>query len=473
MPPEGYGVLGGGGVTHMHPAVACALALVAILLFSVPRRHLILVLFAAFFLTPTDQVVVLGPLHFPSMRVVILLGWVRLLSMKVSSQYKFLGEGMNGIDKAILFMGLTGAVNFVLLFREWGAIINQLGELYTTLGGYFLLRLLIRDEKDVRQAIRTLAYIAAVIAAIMIVERVTRHNPYALLGGGRLAILVATLEYGNRFRCWGPFGHAILAGVFGATLLPIWLGYGWKSGRNRKIAFMGVIAATAMVLCSNSSTPVMAYVAGVGVLCLWPIRAHMRAVRWGMVLSLIPLQLSMSNPVWHIIGRLDFLGGDAWGRELLVDDFFRHFGDWWLLGIKSTAEWGESMWDLSNQFVEVGENHGLLPFICFLAILVYAFRYLGIARKASKGTKNQEWFFWALGAGLVSNIAGFLGTAYFDQTKLAWYFLLVAISVVTAPFLKKPTRRRESGELGLSGAEPVVDRSETTVPSYSRPGLAQ
>jgi hypothetical protein len=473
MPPEGFGVFGGGGSSHMHSAVACALAFVAILVFSVPRRYLILTLFAAFFLIPTDQVLTLGPLHFPTMRVVILLGWVRLVCMKASSQYKFLSGRMNGIDKALLLMGLTGAVNFVLLWREWGGIINQLGELYTTLGGYFLLRFLIRDEKDVRQAIRALAYITAVIAAVMVVERVTRENPYAFLGGHRLAVLMATLTNNDRFRCWGPFGHAILAGVFGATLLPILLWYGWRSGRDRMFAFMGVIAATVMVVTSNSSTPVMAYLASVGALCLWPIRKHMRAVRWGLVLSLIPLQLVMNNPVWHTIGRLDFLGGNAWDREQLVDNFFRHIGDWWLLGTKSTADWGWSMWDLSNQFVAVGASHGLLPFIFFLATLAYAFRYIGIARKASEGDRNREWFFWALGAALFSHINAFFGTAYFDQTILAWYFLLVAISVVTAPMQKTAARRNEPAELSLPGAEWVVDSSETTVTSHSRPGPAR
>jgi hypothetical protein len=380
---------------------------------------------------------------------------------------------MNGIDKAVLFMGLTGAVNFVLLWREWAGIINQLGELYTTLGGYFLLRFLIRDQKDVRQAIRALAVIAAVIAAIMVMERVTRENPYAFLGGGRLAMLVVTLEHGDRFRCWGPFGHAILAGVFGATLLPILLGYLWRSGKDRMFGFVGVVAVTVVVLTSNSSTPVMAYMASVGALCLWPIRKHMRAVRWGIVLSLIPIQLSMHNPVWHIIGRLDFLGGDAWGREQLVDNFFRHFGEWWLFGTKSTADWGFSMWDLSNQFVAVGEDHGLLPFIFFIATLVYAFRYVGSARKASEGSKKQGWFFWALGAGLVSHIAGFFGVSYFDQTKLAWYFLLVAISVVTAPFLKKPARPNRQDELCPRDAQRVVAGSATMAASCSGPGLAQ
>jgi hypothetical protein len=437
----------------MHAAVASALVVVAILIFLLPRQHLTLILFAAFFLIPTDQVVVLDPFHFPTSRVLILFGWVRLLWMRVSSQYRFLNYGLNGIDKAILLMALTGAVNFIFLWSDWGALVNQLGALYTTLGGYFLLRFLIRDENDVLQAIRALTYIAVVIAGLMLVEQLTHENPYAFLNGHRLAVQRATLTNGGRFRCWGPFGHAILAGVFGATLVPIFLAFGWKSEKRRRLVLIGVIAATVIVITSNSSTPAMAYLAGVGALCLWPIRKHMRSVRWGLLFALIPLQLSMNNPVWHIIGRLDFLGGDAWGRQMLVDNFFRRFGDWCLFGVKSTEDWGESMWDLANQFVLIGETYGLIPLICFFAILVFAFKYVGAARQASAGSKNQEWLFWALGAGLFSHLNAFFGVSYFDQTVLAWYFLLVVISVVTAPFQKKAAGRNKVAGVALSEAQ--------------------
>jgi hypothetical protein len=468
MVPEGFGAFGGGGGTNMHPAVAFALVLVAVLVFSLSRRHLMPTLLAAFLLIPSDQVIALGPFHFNTLRVIILLGWIRVLCMNVSARNEFLSGGANGIDKSTIFMGLFGAVNFVLLWREWGAVINQLGELYTIFGAYFLVRFLIRDEEDVRRTVRALAYLAALIAVIMVIEEATRRNPYAFLGGGALAIRQATLQEGDRFRAYGPFGHAILAGVFGATLLPILVGHWWRSRENRVFAFVGVIAATVIVITSNSSTPLMAYGASVGALCLWPLRKHMRTVRWGIVVVLTSLHLVMKAPVWALIGRLDFLAGNAWHREMLVDNFFRHFGDWWLLGTKSTADWGWDTWDLSNQFVEVGELHGLLPFIFFLAILVYGFKYIGVARKASEGDKNQELFFWALGAALFSHLVAFFGASYFDQTMVVWYAILAMISAVAAPMRQAAALRNKPDELWLADAEWQVDSRETTATSNSR-----
>lgn len=468
MTPEAFGAIGGAGWSYMHPAVACALALLAILVFLLPRQHLIPTLLASFFLLPSDQVLVLGPFHFQTMRVVILFGWLRLLGIKTSSHDKFFRHGMNGIDKALLLMSLIGAINYVLLWRDWAAVVNQLGQLYTNLGGYFLLRFLIRDEEDVWKGIRALAYVASAIGALMVVERVTHENPYAFLGGGGLALKVATLQNGNRFRCWGPFGHAILAGVFGATLVPLFLGYGW-GGRSRKLAVIGVIAATAIVVTANSSTPVLAYIGGVGALCLWPMRKHMRAVRWGIVLSLLCLQLSMHNPIWHAIGRLDFLGGDAWGRQALVDNFFRRFGEWWLVGVRSTADWGESMWDLCNQYVAVGESRGLLPLLFFLAILVCSYRYVGIAVKASEGDRNRTWFLWSLGAALFSHTYAFFGVSYFDQTIFAWHFLLVAVSVMTAPFLRSTARWNKPADLGLRDRDWAAGSSESAVTIWFQP----
>lgn len=465
MIPEGFSAFGGGGATNIHPAVVCALILVAILLLCLPRRDVIIALLGAFFLIPTDHVVLLGPLHFSTLRIVILLGWLRVFAMNDCSEHKLLAGGVNGIDKSMAFMWLLSAINFVLLWREFGAVINQFGELYTALGCYFLLRHLIRNGEDVDRVFRTLAYITIVIATIMVIERVTHVNPYAFLGGDNLALLVTTLQRGDRFRCWGPFGHAILAGVFGSTMLPILFAFFRRTTHHRRLAVFGLIAATVIVLTSNSSTPLLAYMAAVGALFLWPLRRHMRIIRWGMVLSLIPLQLMMNNPVWHVIGRLDFLGGNAWDRERLVDNFLRHFGDWWLLGVKSTEDWGWSMWDLSNQFVSVGAEHGLFPLICFLFILVYAFRYVGVSRRASEGKSSEEFFFWALGAALFSHIAAFFGVAYFDQTRVAWYALLAVIPVVTAPMRRTviPTSDSLCPDWRMHCGQSMAPEEQTTV----------
>ena len=424
---------GGGGETYVHPAVAVAMLLVATLIFFVPLRYVIVPFLAAVFLIPMDQIVVVGPFHFQMMRIVILLGWIRLLATKASSGLELLSGGMNAMDKALILWVLCGAMNFVLLWQEWGAVVNQLGNIYTILGSFFLLRFLIRDEEDMERTIRTFVYIAVPIAIVMMIEQATGQNPYVFVGGARSAMREMLMARENGFRAMACFQHPILAGMFGAIVFPLCLGLWWQHKNNRLSAVAGMIAATVIVMASLSSTPLLAYMAAIGALCLWPLRKQMRLIRWGIVLCLVSLHMVMNAPVWALIARMGVIGGsDSWHRYYVSDQFIRRFGEWYLLGTRNYESWGFEMWDITNQYVGVGLSTGLLPFIFFIAIIVYGFKYLGRGRRSFEGNKNKELWFWALGAALFSNVVAFFGVSYFDQTQVAWYALLAMISAVAA-----------------------------------------
>ena len=128
-----------------------------------------------------------------------------------------------------------------------------------------------------------------------------------------------------------------------------------------------MVAATVMTMASNSSTPLLAYLSGVFGLCMWPLRDAMRLIRWGIVLSLVFLHMIMKAPVWHLISRIDIAGGSSsYHRYALVDNCIRHFGDWWLLGVKYNGQWGWDMWDTANQYVALAQSSGLFPFVLFI-----------------------------------------------------------------------------------------------------------
>ncbi len=99
----------------------------------------------------------------------------------------------------------------------------------------------------------------------------------------------------------------------------------------------------------------------------------------------------------------------------LVDQCIRHFWDWALIGTKNFGSWGWDMWDLSNQYVGTADTVGLIPFIAFLAILVYGFKYVGTARKTCESDRKQELFVWAIGASLFANVVAYMGIGYLDQ----------------------------------------------------------
>jgi hypothetical protein len=156
----------------------------------------------------------------------------------------------------------------------------------------------------------------------------------------------------------------------------------------------------------------------------------MRAVRWGVVTFLLVAQLSMSSPVWFILNRTSgVLGGSGWHRAMLVDNFVRHFSEWCLVGTRANPDWGWSMWDVDNAYVGAGLSGGLLSFILFIAVLVYAFKGIGRARKRAEKYPDELRLVWVLGAALFANTVAFFGIVYFDQAVVAWYTLLAMIAV--------------------------------------------
>jgi hypothetical protein len=455
----------GGGVaqTVLNPLVLLVVIIAGVLIVLSPRKRSLAVFVAASILIPIDQVLVIAGMHFPMLRVLIFFGIVRLLREKMFLRHQIFSGGINKIDFTLVLFTIFTGIAGVLLFRESGALVFQLGTIYTVFGVYFLLRFLLRSREDVVAMVRTLAYIAVVIAVVMTWEIVTGHNPYAMLGGARSSFYAQLMERDDRFRALGCFGHPILAGTFGATMVPLFVLL-WREGRkHRTLAIAGIVAATVITLTSNSSTPVMAYAAGIIALLMWPMRNSMRMIRWGVLITIVGLHIVMKAPVWHLISRIDISGGSSsYHRYMLIDQCIRHFSDWWLIGVKSTSDWGWDMWDTANQYVSVCDSSGLLPFLLFLAIIVYGFKYLGKARRIASDRKTKL-FMWALGSALFAHVVAFIGISYWDQTQVLWYGLLAAISaaVVMRPESRVGNKVRSKT---LSWADPA---SELAVGSES------
>jgi len=429
MIPENLRFGGGPSMTFLHPAVALALLICGTLMFVLPRTRAVVPFLVAAILIPPDQVLLIGGMHFPTIRVLTLFALARILKSRFSERTPLFSGGLNRLDLVVILLSLFSAINALLLWQELQALVAQVGELYSVFGVYFFLRFVTRDQEDMLFTIRTFAYIVAIVGVLMIYEQANSWNPYAFLGGSRSTVYATGIERDGHFRAMGSFAHPILAGTFGAVLVPLFVGLWLKDPRHRASALIGIAGATAMTVACDSSTPLIAYIAGVFALCLWPARQYMRVIRWSIVITLICLHLVMKAPVWHLISRIDLTGGSSsYHRFMLVDGFIRHFGDWWLLGTKSNADWGWCMWDQANQYVAVGQTSGLLPFLCFLTIITYGFGYVGRARRAPGIDKRTRLFLWAVGAALFANVVAFFGISYFDQTIVAWYALLGMIA---------------------------------------------
>jgi hypothetical protein len=413
---------GGGGETLLTPMGLCFLVLASLLIFAVRRKYLIAPLLLGCILIPLSERVVLFGLHFTCVRILIACAWVRVLRSSVNKRLT-----LSKVDKATILWASSAALTFILLWASMDALRNRLGLLYDCFGIYFLLRILLNNESSVYRAFRIMALVSFTIGICMTIEHFRDLNLFSVFGG---VARFSDIREGH-IRAQGPFGHAILAGCFGATLMPLFAGMWWQKKSHWSSA-MGMLGASAMTFSSFSSTAILAWTAGLAALLLWPIRGSMQVLRRSIVFALLALHLVMKAPVWSLIGRIDLAGGSSgYHRFELVNQTILHFSDWWLLGEKTTYQWGYNLWDTANTYVETAITGGLSTLLLLVAIIVFCFKALGEARKRL-GDRGAAKLPWILGAALFAHLTAFVGITYYDQTVISWYLILAMICAITS-----------------------------------------
>jgi hypothetical protein len=429
----------GGGTldTSLSPLIAVLMVVFIILILRLPRKYAAASLLVGIFAIPIGQVLVLAGAHFMVMRILIVAGLARWIVTGRKEPGGIFAGGVNEIDRAFVFFALAGLVTFSLEWLTLPALVKSSGTLLDTLGGYCVLRSLIRDKEDVKSTIKVLAILSFVLGICMVAEQIFHSNIFASLGGGGGHLA----QRAGKIRSQATFETYLTAGAFGATLIPL-LAWLWTDKKSRKIAYVGFAGATLMTVTTNSSTPVLAYLAGVMALSFWRFRNRMYMFRWILFLGLIGMQVVMKAPVWALIARVDLTGSSSgYHRFMLVDNFLRHFLDWWLVGYKDYNTWGWDMWDLSNQFVAYGLTGGLVTLVLFIACISLSFSNLGRARKVAEQRGDDAWLFWCLGSCLFAHLANFFGVSYFDQVQFVWFTLLAIISISIDVTIRQPVSK--------------------------------
>ncbi|HEX3660844.1 MAG TPA: hypothetical protein VHU89_05405 [Acidobacteriaceae bacterium] len=413
----GHGASG----TVLHPLVALGMLITMVLMLRGGRKYAVGPLLICTFLVPRGQEVMLGGAHLYVRLILVLVGF----TLVIKGKFRIAG-GLNSLDKVFIVWACYRVL--AISVTNWPDGLGEQGAfLLQALCGYFLLRYLIQDEEDIARAAKALAIAAFILGICMVWERHTLINPFGTYLGGQ--VTAPEVRDGSA-RAQATFGHSILAGCFGGTLIPlfVWL---WMK-KIRVPAVVGLVGATLMVLTANSSTPLLAYVAGILGLLLWPVRRKMKVIRWAIVATLAGLAVVMDAPVWFVIAHINVVGGSGgYDRAILIDTCIRHFKDWWLFGTNQNGNWGYDMWDLSDQFVAEAEMGGLVSVVCFIVIIVKSFSRLGTMRKRVR--PKQQWLFWCLGSIMLSNIFAYFGVAYWDQTQIWWFTFLAMIVAATVP----------------------------------------
>ncbi len=417
------------GTTIIHPLSLTLILLMGILILFLekPRSIVIPVLIGSFFITEMQRIVI-ASLDFNMMRILLIFGWIRIILRGETRGFR-----VNRIDSLIILYAVSKVLFYSLQWRTSAAFINGLGGMYTLLGFFFLFRAVVRGLEDIIWVFKVLAVICVPIALAMFLEYLTHQNIFAVFGG----VPSITIVREGRLRGQAAFSHPILAGTFGATLLPLFTVLWLREAGKKSLFIIGTAAAFAITFFSSSSGPVISLAAGILGVALWPLRRSMGAVKWGVVAMLVLLQIVMKAPVWALIARVGVVGGSTgYHRFALLDNFIRRFGEWFLLGTRSTAHWGWGLQDVTNQYVRIGVNGGIVTLLLFLSIIYFC--YKAIHKSLLSFTERwQKYTAWALGSALFAHLVSFIGVSYFDQIIVSWYLLLAMISTVESVLLRR------------------------------------
>lgn len=445
--------------TTLHPLGLAAVLILGMSMLLAPRSYVVVpMIVMACFVAPAQRVVVFT-LDFNLLRILVLFGWVRVLL-----QHEFRGLRWKSIDIVIILWGISGLVIQVLQHGSIDVFIYRLGVMFDAVGMYFLFRCLIRNPEDVARIITWICVISVPVAAAFLIEHATARNMFSIFGG---VPEITTLREG-RLRCQGAFAHPILAGCFWASFMPLMASGWWGSTRRRVLAAVGLGSSLVIIYACASSTPVAAVILALGAACLFPLRRWMSWIRWGGLGLLVVLHLVMKAPVWHLISRIDLVGGSTgWHRYIIIDQTIEHFDEWWLLGTTSTAQWGWRLFSLTNEFTIEAVGGGLLTLLLFVGIFALGFSAVGRLWRTYSPDRWRVALAWGLGAALFVHVASCMGAAYVGQIFLAWYLLLAMIASLDSgrlmqgtsqAFLAKvpPTPYRDKVALERSGSLPAI-----------------
>lgn len=435
-------------------------------LLVVPRRWAPLPLLVGTLYVPFYLGLQFGPFHFTAIRMLVVVGAIRVLTRK-----EWPAGRLSPLDYAVIIWGVWLVITAPFHEARTSPFVFRLGLLYDAFGLYFLLRAFCHSQQDALRIAQQASFLLAPIALEMLYESFTAHNLFSVMGGVDDNSMIRE----GRVRANGSFGHPILAGTVGAIFLPLIAGL-WRTDRTK--ALLGLVSCITIVITSASSGPVLSAAAGLFGLYMWRYRHKMRTVRWLAVFGYIGLEIVMKDPAYFIIARIDLAGGStSWYRARLIQSAIEHLNEWWLVGTDYTRHW---MWvvvswspdhtDITSQYIQMGIWGGLPLIVLFVLIFARAYGAVGktVADLAPKDPQ-QAFAVWTLGCSLfVITVTGF-SVSFFDQSITLVWMVLATIGSATWTAVAQPETADRKASAGVQRNVNPAGRAASWNPSRRRP----
>ncbi|WP_374089779.1 hypothetical protein [Methylomicrobium lacus] len=432
----------------MNDIGASILIILIALVFWAPRRWALVGMMAGVLYLTNGQVLNVFGFNLFAIRLLELAGFARVMARKELLLFK-----LNGIDR--VFISLYAYSTLVFLIRSNVGQAYAIGMMVDASLCYFTFRALIISIDDLKWFLCIFVIFLLPYVALLLVEMLTRENPFVLIGGESF------VERNGRLRCMGSFRHSSLLGTLGAAFLPLYVAL-FFDRNNRIRAFYGIGLCLGIVYLSNSGGPLSAAAMGLIGWLFWIFKTKMSLVRRLLVCLIITLASVMEAPIWYLPAKVSsFSGGDGWHRSRLMEVAFEDIDQWWLAGmdLEQTKDWfpyhpvATGVADITNQYLAFGLDSGFLAMVLFIFLITRAFQAIGqaleIVRSSAKLPNDTEYFLWGLGCVILVHISTWLGITYtFDQTYVIWFMHLAAVSSISQACIETKIQAAKDINLG-------------------------
>ncbi len=441
--PGRFGIYSTAGSTYLTATGVVALLAVLVIIAISDCRRGVLAALALLMLVPDGQRLVIAGVDFAFMRIV---GLALIARVMLATEGKW--RPCVVFDSLVIFLWIWPVVCQVV--RGSGSIMNAIGQGGDAVVFYWVGRACLSGPKDLVAVSRGMISMAAIVSVCFLWERLTHRNPFAMLGG----VPPVTAIRDGKLRVQGAFSHPILAGVWWATWLPIFMSLIPRTSINksRVWAVVGCILATFCVLLSNSSTPY----SGVLVACLaWSLYAYRMKLRplWVAVVALgLSYHLLSSKGLHHLLmARFSLVSGSTgYHRYRLIDAAIDHVREWIAFGGSSTYHWGWGLDDVTCQYVAQSLAGGGLQLGMFVLLIVGVFFRIGRTLRMQRADCDPILF--GLGVSLLVHSTCFLAVTYFGQIQALFWIVIgssVSMTAIREPRVLADGPVRDLGEEAL------------------------
>lgn len=327
------------------------------------------------------------------------------------------------------FYGLTDGI------RRGGALA------FDVIAPYLIARISVRNLQDVRRLLIFAAPGLLLAGVSMMVESVSHRQlvrPFAAAIFGPLFYYengqaVATAKEFNvvrlgLLRAHGPFSHPILAGLFLASFLPIYLNSSIK-----KWPYVFGMTASLFAIFSVSSAAFLSIIISGILLGYDRLQAHIGGVGWRFFVFtlftfLLAVEIASQNGVLPILIRYTLDPQTGYYRQLIWEYGMRSIANhpWFGIGFTDYERLPWMITSIDNHWLLPGVRHGYIAAICiFMSSLV---GILSLAKTSVCLGKTDGVLAKAIIFSLTGLIIAAFTTSFFGGIQ-TWFFMIVGISL--------------------------------------------